>query len=103
MQSSVAIEGEVSKHQSNMPYIALVLGDSDIQMYPVVERIILDKAVSFFMVVQALLASYFVFNIEYPRCVRPVLIFIQFEMFPFRDSQSVPNCITQFKTVISKL
>ena len=48
-------------------------------MYPVVERI---KLAIFFSVVQALLASYFVFNIEYPRCVGPVLIFIQLEMFP---------------------
>ena len=81
----------------------MVLGDSEVQLFPVAERVILDEADDFFGALQAMVSAYFVFNMQYPKAVRPVLIYLQFYIFPFKDRQSVPNCVNHFRSVVTKL
>ena len=103
MQSASDIGVEVSKNTVNHPYMAVVMEDSAVKIFTVAERVTMDECDNFFGALQALIASYFVFNMEYPKPVRPVLIYLQFFIFSCKDDQSVPNCVHIFKSNISKL
>ena len=103
MQSACDIEEAVSKTKANNPYIAVIMGDSRVQIFTVAERNIMEESDDFFSALQALIAAYFVFNMEYPKPVRPVLIYVQFFIFLCKDDQTVPNCVNLFKSNLSKL
>ena len=87
----------------NTPYIGVMFGDSGVQFFLIVERNICEEANTFMDALKALVSSYFVFHMEYPRPIRPILLYIQFDILSYKDNQPVPNCITHFKSVMSKL
>ena len=75
-------------------------------MFPVAERVIMEKSKCFFGALQALLAAYFIFNIEYPKSLRAVLIYLQCFIFSLKIDQTVvtvPHCVNHFNSIVSKI
>ena len=91
------------KLKQNWPYLVLVKHDSSIQVLVVGERQVITEAESLWEGLKCLLGAYFTFNIEYPRTLRALLIFIQHYVFKVRDSQSTPNVVKQVKSSLDKI
>ena len=71
----------VAKETSNIPHLALVVDSNQpIQLYVIVERILLDYTTDVATGICGLIAAYFAFNITYPGALRPILIFLQHVM-----------------------
>ena len=67
------LDEQLSKTNSNYPYIAVVQMDYSINMFLVIEWEIVCETKSVLNSIQVLLASYFVFNIVYPKLLRRTL------------------------------
>lgn len=48
-----------------------------------------------------LIASYFVFNIKYPKAYYPLLLFLQHAVFHLMDDQVVPITLSTFLSCMS--
>ena len=71
--------------------------------YLVAERIVMMHCQSLFEALQGLVASYFMANIEYPRPLTALLIFIQHIVLGIKDSQLMPNMVTQVVSSLDKM
>ena len=69
------LEETVEKVPQNHPYIAVLLGDSSLQIFIVAERIVLCECEVFSDAVTALVATYFTFNIWVPQAALPYSAF----------------------------
>ena len=65
-----------------------------------VEKILLVSTDYFDEALACLIASYFVFNIIYPKAFSPVLLFFQHAIFNLMDNQTRPVSLTTFFFVI---
>ena len=65
----------------NHPYIAIVQMDFSINMFLVIEREVVCQTKSVFNSIQVLLASYFVFNIVYPKLLGGLFLFFKRYLF----------------------
>ena len=97
------LDEEVKKVSQNFPYIAVVIGDSSIQYFVVVERLVLDDSEEFIDAVTALISAYFTFNIEYPRPLYAAFIFLQHFVLKLKDSQPVPPVVTRLLSSLDAL
>ncbi len=79
----------------NYPYVAMVLGDCSVQFFVVVERLVLCESDDFLAVLFDLVCVYFAFNIQYPRALYAVLLFIQHYILGIKDNQPIPAAPTR--------
>ena len=69
------LDEEVSRTPCNFSYIAVVQMDGAMDLFIVVEREVVCKVKSVLLAVKMLMASYYVFNISYPKCLGGFCIF----------------------------
>ena len=86
----------------NHPYLGLVLGGTSLELYLIVERHVLE-AVEASSVFTGLIASYYTFNMTYPKQVYPVLIFIQQFLLGIQDKQPLPISLTKLLSSLDKI
>ena len=87
---------------NNHPYIGVVAGDDSLSFSVVTERLLILSTGSFFKAFQALMASFYAFNIEYPKALSTPLIFIQHFIFSIKE-ESLPPAIVRFISSVDKL
>ena len=75
------LDEQLYKTNSNYPYIAVVQMDYSINMSLVIEREIVCETKSVLNSIQVLLASYFVFNIVYPKLLGGLFLFFKRYIF----------------------
>jgi len=73
---------------------------SSAQLFLVAERCVLGAPNNAVSAVVGLIATYFVFNMIYPKQLYPVLIFLQHFVLSIKDKQPIPNIL---KRVMSSL
>ena len=83
---------EISATEQAAPYIIItgVAGDENAQFNVCVEQQIVLESLTVRDAVLDLVASYFVFDILYPKSLSAILIFIQHQIFWMGDSESIP-------------
>ena len=122
----VDLDKEVMSMEVNHPYLALVLGGQSGEVYLVAERIIFEslRKVSSISVVLIpytlsfhigliflqvlsvriiLIAAYFTFNMEYPKPLHSVLVFVQHFLLGIRDEQTVAHNTTRLLSSLEKI
>lgn len=65
------------------------------QFFTVVERLVLDDCEDLVDAITALIGAYFTFNIQYPKALYPVFIFLQQFVLKLQDSQTIPPIVTR--------
>ena len=96
---------EISAIEQAAPYIVItgVAGDENAQFYVYAEQQIVVESSTMRDAVLDLVASYFVFDISYPKSLSAILIFIQHQIFVMGDSQSIPIAAAKLMGNIKKL
>ena len=89
------MDAGLMKIKQNEPYIAKVQHD---QYFVVAERIIIVENTHFIDAMIDTICAYFAFDINYPKSLYPVLIFIQRYILAIRDNQPIPNVVTRVLT-----
>ena len=79
----------------NYPYIAVVTMDAAINIFIVAEKVVLCKAASISVAIKLLLASFYVFNIEYPKLLGGVLYFFEYYLYNIRSRKNLPIAVIQ--------
>lgn len=99
------MEQEISAIEQAAPYIVIIgaAGDENAQFYVYAERQIILESMAMRDAVVDLVASYFVFDISYPKSLSAILIFIQHQIFGMTDSQSIPMAAAKLMGNIKKL
>ena len=78
----------------NHPYIAMVIGESSVQLLLVAERCVLEAIEESTVFVGSIAAYYF--NMAYPKPILAVLLFIQYYLLVVKDKQPTPIALTKF-------
>ena len=73
------------------------------QFFIVCEQAILFESKSLRDAFIDLIATYFVFNIAYPKSVCGVMLFFQHFVFNLKDKQKQPPCLTKLSQNLSAL
>ena len=82
------------------PYIVIINGAFKKEFLVGVERTSLVTTSCFSECLGCLLASYFVFDIAYPRQHYPFLLFVQHAVCNLKDEQELPTGLTTFLSTI---
>lgn len=93
MQMTSDIDKEVRTVPNNYPYIVMALGDQALQYFVVGERLVLCKSDNFIESLFDLLCVYFTYNIQYPKSLSAVLLFVQHYILGIKDSQRIPPAL----------
>lgn len=72
-------------------FLMVLSSDSSIQVLVAVEKRVLTSLKSMKQAVLTLIATYFAFNIAYPKFCFPVLLFVQHNFLDVMDKQHIPN------------
>lgn len=86
----------------NHPYLGVVIGGTSLQVYVIVERTVLET-VEVSSALSGLIATYFSFNMSYPKGLYPLLIFIQHFLLGIKDKQVTPITLTKFLSSVDKI
>lgn len=99
------MEQEVTSIEQAAPYIAITgtAGDENAQFIVCSEKQIVLESSSMRDAVLNLMASYFVFDIAYPKGLSAILIFIQHEIFGITDNQNIPMSAAKLMGNFKKL
>ena len=89
------LDVEVKKNPHNHPYIAMVTGDASLQFFKIAERIVVCESEGFMGALIDLVCVYFAYNIQYPKPLYPVLLFIQRYIMDIKDDQPIPPALTR--------
>ena len=85
----------------NYPYIAMVEGKSSLQFFVVTERIVMDESENLTEALLDPISAYFAFNIEYPKPLYPVFLFIQHYIMDIKDNQTIPPALTRVLSALN--
>ena len=77
--------------------------DSTIQYFVCVEQTIYLEVKTLTDAITDLVATYYVFNISYPKSTKPILIFFQHFVFGLTDNQSVPPATVKLVGSLQKI
>ncbi len=97
------LQEEVQKVAQNFPYLAVVTGNTSVQVFVIAERLVLTESFSFVKAILSLISAFFVFNVEYPKPLYPVCILLQHYIFCIKDDQPVPQSLVRFISSLDKL
>ena len=95
LQGNENLEEQISAMPVNYPYIAVVTMDAAINIFIVAEKVVLCKAASISVAIKLLLASFYVFNIEYPKLLGGVLYFFEYYLYNIRSRKNLPIAVIQ--------
>ena len=100
----IDLEKEIMDMQS-APFIAVtgLHDDSTIQYFICAEQTVYLEAKTLMDAITDLVATYFVFNISYPRSTCPALIFFQHFVFGLTDKQGVPPATVKLVGSLQKI
>ena len=94
MQASADLEAEISQLKISSPYIIITTNDNNNRQYfVIVEDMVFIQSVDFTEALLDLICIFFCFNIEYPKQLYPLLIFLQHHVCNIKDEQVVPNVV----------
>ena len=94
------LDEEVGYINQSAPYIVVTgkPGTENSQYFISCERAILLESKTMRDACLDLIATYFVFNISYPKPVSAILLFFQHYMFDIKDKQSIPVNLSKLLT-----
>jgi len=84
------VDKEVSEIRQSAPYIVVTGSSENMQLYICCEQNILLESKIVRDALLDLVAVYFVFDVQYPKSLDAILIFIQHYVMDMKDSQPVP-------------
>lgn len=90
---------EVQKGR-NEPHILMV--SNRVQFFVCTERNILAEGASLIEALKDLIAAFFIFDMEYPKSLYPLLIFLQRYVLNIRDSQRIPPIVTRVMSTLDQ-
>ncbi len=81
----------------------MVVGDSSaLQFFQVAERIVVAESEGFVDALMDLICVYFTYNVQYPKPLYAVLVFIQHYVMAIKDSQPIPTILTATLSALQK-
>ena len=101
----VDIDEEVKQIGQSEPYIVATgqPGDENAQFFIACEQAILLESKSVQDALVDLIATYFVFDMAYPKSVSGILLFFQHVVFGIQDKQKSPPCLSKLMHNLSTL
>ena len=102
MQNCSDVSAKAMTVAVNHPYIAVIPSDSAVQFCVIVERNVLTKSKYFQCSLLSLIASYYVFGIEYPTSSKSSLIFVEYFLLNIK-SDKIPDVATRFMSSIDSI
>ncbi len=78
-------------------------GTESAQYFVACEQNLLCESKSVLDSIVDLIATYYVFDIAYPKAIAPVIMFIQSYVFGLKDSQVVPTSTAKLVANLSKM
>lgn len=101
----IDVDKEVEKEKQSEPYIVVAgkPGLDNTQFFIACEQAILFESKSLRDALVDLIATYYVFNISYPKSVCGVMLFFQHFIFNLKDKQKQPPCLTKLYQNLSTL
>ena len=97
------IDKEVRALSQNFPYVVLLTGGENTEFCLVAERQVIATTEDFMEVLTGMIGAYFTLNIQYPKALYPVYIFIQHYVLGLKDCQPVPNSLTRVLSSLDNL
>ena len=96
------MDSEVSSIDQAEPFLVItgIPGDEQSQVFICVEGSLLLESKSSMI---DLIATYYTFDLSYPKCVDSVLIFFQHFIFGLKDQQRLPNATSKLIANLQKL
>lgn len=95
LQGNENLEEQIQAVKVNYPYIAVVTMDAAMNIFIVAEQVVICKAASISVATKLLLASFYVFNIEYPKLLGGVLYFFEYYLYNIRSRKNLPISVIQ--------
>ena len=87
------MESEIKDIPQSSPFIVQTGGafEESIQFFIACKQAVLLESKSFLDAILDLIATYYVFNIAYPKSLSGILLFFQHFLFGLKDSQPLPQ------------
>lgn len=101
----VDLDGEVNKITQSAPYIIQTgtAGTENAQYFIACEQMILCESKSNQDSIIDLIATYYTFNICYPKAISGILLFFQHYVFDLKDAQPLPSCTLKLVNCLNKI
>ena len=100
VQITSDIDTSIQRIQQAEPYILLTLGEGSFQFFIVAENQIFCESSSLVDAIKDMFATYFVFDIQYPKPTNPVLTFLQRFVLDIKDLQPIPASVTRLVSMM---
>ena len=99
------MDSEVDSIDQAEPFLVItgIPGDEQSQVFICVEGSLLLESKSIKDSMIDLIATYYTFDLSYPKCVDSVLIFFQHFIFGLKDQQRLPNATSKLIANLQKL
>ena len=97
------LDAEVSKVPHNHPYLVAMVAANAVRFYHIAERIVLCEARSFTQGLMTLIATYYTFDMAYPKPLNPILTFVERVVMKVSASAQVPNSVTKLVSSLDKI
>lgn len=99
------MDSEVEQIDQAAPFLLVtgISGEEHSQVFICGERSVLFESKSIKDSLIDLIATYYVFDISYPKCLNSVLLFFQHFVFNLKDQQPLPNATTKLVTNLQKI
>ena len=96
LQDGSDLELQVQNFACNYPYIVPVKSSEQVQFFIAAEGVLFGETQTLF---GTLISVYFTFNIQYPKPLYSLFIFIQHIILMIKDTQHTPSVVTQLVSV----
>ena len=97
------ISDAIESVEENHGYLAVLIGDSSIQVFLAAERCLLGTTNNDFSIIVSLISIYYAFNIVYPKSILPILIFFQHIVLNIIDKQKVPDIVNRIVSSLERI
>ena len=102
----IDLEDEISKIEQSAPYILVTgvdVADENSQLFICCEQAIYLESCSVKDVIVDLIATYFVYDIAYPKHLNAIFLFLQHYVFKLIDDQPLPPATLKLVGNLKKL
>ena len=103
LQNSDDLSAVGDSIQMNAPYIVVCVSPEEVSFHIMVERDSLSEVSTFKSALIHLIASYFVYDIAYPKPWYSTLILVQHHIFGLTDKQRVPANVVEIATSLKRM
>ena len=103
LQDGSDLELQVQNFACNYPYIVPVKSSEQVQFFIAAEGVLFGETQTLFGTLINLISVYFTFNIQYPKPLYSLFIFIQHIILMKKDTQHTPSVVTQLVSVLDKI